>query len=76
MIKIPNWLLHYSNIEMFVVGAASSASSPYLCGWLCRGKCGGIAMALTCVAVGVAWLSVKRIAVIALTRINAHKGGQ
>ncbi|HAG0017401.1 TPA: hypothetical protein G8O67_004782 [Salmonella enterica] len=74
MIKTPKWL-HYSNVEMFAVGAVSGASSPYLCEWLHIGKCGVIEMVLICVTVGVTWLLVKRLAVIALARINARKRG-
>ncbi|ECK6865708.1 hypothetical protein FSD44_14070 [Salmonella enterica] len=75
MNKIPDWLLHYSSIEMLIVGAAGGALSPYLCEWLNICRYGVIAGGGTCFAVGVIWLSVKRITVIALSRINEGKRG-
>ena len=74
MRKIPNWLLHYSSTEMFIVGFLGGSLSPWLCEWLniCQYK--GVAVGLICFAVGVAWLSVKHITVITLTRISARKG--
>lgn len=73
MARIPAWLLHYSAIEMLIVGTVGGALSPCLCEWLSICRYGVIVGALICFAIATIWLSVKHIAVIALKWLNFYR---